>query len=72
MTNFFPDQATANKQKYKMGIGRYDYVNSKLGSVTDESQLMQLMKDVSYGRMYDKSNPPTFELLSEFVYTYDK
>lgn len=72
LTNFFPDQATANKQKYKMGIGRYNYINSKIDSVTNESELMQVMKDVSYGWTYDKDNPPPYEVLSELAYTYDK
>lgn len=58
-----------------MGIGRYDYINNNIANVNSESQMMQLMKDVSYGHMYDSafynSDNPPFEMFSEFVYTYD-
>lgn len=72
LTNFFPEQDLYNRQKFKMGIGRYQHIQQNIGNINNETDMLQLMKEVTYSRLYDKNNlnKAPYEMYSEFVNSY--
>jgi len=65
-TNFYISEDFSSIQLYKQGLGRYEYIDENLGSVSSEEDMLQLMKGVKYSEMYNISSP-SFDTRSEFA-----
>ena len=67
-TNFYLDEELAVIEEYQCGLGRYDYLMSRIDAVQSEEELYQLMDQVSYFGIYSEDCP--YDVYSEFVGTY--
>ena len=50
-TNFYINDEYKDKATNGSGLGRYDLLTSKIGSVTNEKEMAELMKDVKYTQL---------------------
>ncbi|MCQ2796820.1 MAG: linear amide C-N hydrolase [Bacilli bacterium] len=55
-TNFYVNKTSSLYEDILSGKGRYDYLIEHIESVTNEKEMYQLMKDVSYYQVYDPYN----------------
>ena len=67
-TNFYISKEFNTIEKMKCGVGRYDYIKSKWGSITNQSDMYKALRDVSYFQCYFDNCK--FNNLSEFVGYY--
>ena len=65
-TNFYIDDDVRSIEDLKCGIGRYDYLMEHIDEVENETDMFNLMDDVSYYQVYDPSTSK-FDVISEDV-----
>ena len=65
-TNFYVNEDIQSIEELKCGVGRYDYLIGHIDEVESETDMFNLMDDVSYYQIYDPSTCK-FDVISEDV-----
>lgn len=63
-TNFYVTEELAEKEEFKLGTGRYDYVMAHIDEVKNQDDMLALMKQVNFSLYYEMEDAP-FDYRSE-------
>ena len=65
-TNFYIDEETREIEELQCGVGRYNYLMEHIDEVKNETDMFNLMDDVTYYQVYDPSTCK-YDVISEDV-----